>query len=165
MCCPVAPPECGPAAVAAVPAKIDERREREQRRAPPRPSCDRPARLRAVGARARARQASAAAATRISIERPKCAITKPGASLSLDREAAEHRLRDDAERQRQREQREVAAERPPPPREDRDGHGDARRRSRTTTRLENSISACVCSGGIDVAVAARPVRAAEARAR
>ena len=61
------PPACGPAAVAAVPAKIVTRAEREQR--PHRP------RRRAVGRRllavpkaGRARHASAPAATRIVIE-------------------------------------------------------------------------------------------------
>ena len=74
------PPECGPAAVAAVPAKIVSAPSGQQ------PRTDQTS-VRSVGARprpglVRARQASANAAIRITIERRKCDITNPGASFS-----------------------------------------------------------------------------------
>ena len=95
------------------------------------------------------RHASANAATRISSDRLKCAITKPGREVVEDREPAEHRLRDDAERQQQRQDREV-------PRNGRRVNASTAAitvitpTTPETARLPNSISACVLSGGSGV---------------
>ena len=80
MCWPFIPPACGPAAVAAVPAKMATAPSGRSARTA-HTDVESVAAGRWPGAW-RARQASATAATRISIDRQKCAMTKPGARRS-----------------------------------------------------------------------------------
>ena len=99
-----APPACGPAAVAAVPAKIVTAPTGEQRRARPAPRAGRPR------ARALARLAVRAPVQRDGRDEDQhrqhvVAHDEAGREVVDDRQAAEHRLRDDAERQQQRRAR------------------------------------------------------------
>jgi len=85
---------------------------------------------------------------------------EPRREFVLDRVAAEHRLRDHAERKRKPERHQVAPERPAPRRQERREHGhdadeagdDAVRELNQRMGLERRVH---------VAIAPRPVRAAE----
>jgi len=82
-----------------------------------------------------------------------------GRQLVLDGVPAEHGLGRDAKRQRQREQREVAAKRSATPHDQRahDGHDADQARDDPIRKLDQRVG---LQRRVDVAVAARPVRAA-----
>ena len=160
MCCPWAPPECGPAAVAAVPAKIATAASASSpRTAQTRLRSTR--RLAAVQRRPRAPGERRGADQDHHRER-EVGHHEARGELVDDGQAAEHGLGEHAERQREREQRQVAAERPAPEREHgHERHGDADDRADdAVAELDQRVG---LQRRVGVPVAARPVRAAEPR--
>jgi len=156
------PPECGPAAVAAVPAKITSVASGNSERTAQ--TALRSGLNTAASRSPRARQASVAAATRITIERPKCAITNPGASFCSTVSPPSAAWATTPSGSASASHARVAAERPALPGEGGDSHRDDADQPRDDAvgELDQRMGLQL---GIDVAVAARPVRAAEARAR
>ena len=157
-----APPACGPAAVAAVPRKIDECAERQRGpHGPHRVAVELARALSGLIARApRERRGGDEDQHR---ER-EMAHHEAGREVVADGEAAEHGLADDAERQQHAERGEVAAERPPPP-------GECARRDRGKPDEARDQAVAVLDPSVrlkrrrDAAVALGPVRTARARSR
>ena len=155
------PPACGPAAVATVPKKIVSAPSPSS--APHRPHAEaveraRPLpRLVARAPRERDRRDEDQHRER---EVPH---HEAGREVVADREAAEHRLADDAEREQHAEHREVAPERPPPERERARGH-----RGEPDDAGDHAVAVLDPRVRLerrgDAAVALRPVRAPEAGA-
>ena len=138
-----APPACGPAAVAAVPRKIVSAPSGSSARTAHTPSAvERPRPLARLVARAPGQRRGRDEDQHRERE---VAHHEAGREVVADREAAEHRLADDAERQQHAERGEVAPERPPPPREraggDRGEPDEARRSAGCRTRSRRASRA------------------------